>query len=31
VVNRVDENLTRRSVDKRQISRLVERVVAAAP
>jgi CubicO group peptidase (beta-lactamase class C family) len=31
VVNRVDENLTRRSVDKRQISRLVEMVVAAAP
>jgi len=31
VVNRVDESMTKRKVNKRQISRLVEMVVAVAP
>jgi CubicO group peptidase (beta-lactamase class C family) len=31
IVNRVDDSLTRRSVDKKQISRLVEMVVGVAP
>ena len=31
IVNRVDENMTRHKVDKRQIARLAEMVVDAAP
>jgi hypothetical protein len=31
VVNRVDENMTKRKVSKRAISRLVRMVVEAAP
>jgi hypothetical protein len=31
VVNRVDENLTKRKVNKREVAQLVQMVVAAAP
>jgi hypothetical protein len=31
IVNRLDGNMTKRKIDKRQMSRMVQMVVAAAP